>query len=146
MPDLDRLNVLLTVLISMCVLAGLIAGWRAKIAPHLGSANRTWVAFRDTFLGREAINDTITGREIEPAQPAIGVRMAKLEETVATIGDQQRRLDNHEDRLVSLEQARVERVVTQAESAAMWSAVDRLHEVDPAQPERSDPPPAEETP
>lgn len=129
------------VAVGILTILGIVIGALRWMRPRWRSAARTWVAFRDTFLGRDAIMDTTTpGREIEPALPALGVRMSKVEIAVAQLAEQHRRLDNHEDRIVNLEQARVERVVTQAESAAMLNMVERLHEVDP----RPDPPTREE--
>lgn len=127
------------VAVGAVAILGALATFVRWLRPRSRSVSRTLVAIRDTFLGREAISDSITGREIEPAQPAIGVRMAKLEETVTTIAEQQRRLDNHEDRIVGLERARNERAITQLESAAMFNMVDRLHEVDPARPDPPEP-------
>lgn len=92
----------------------------------------------DAILGREAIVDRITGKELVPAQPGLGVRQAKQEQqmelltvTVTKLVDQQdylqalsRVVDGHHDRLTALEEAAVERVVSKVESAHMFQAMD----------------------
>lgn len=86
---------------------------------------------RDALLGRDAVVDTITGEERVPALPGIGVRMAHQEqqmelltEAVAKLASTHTRLENHETRILKLEEAAVERVVTRAESAAAWRAME----------------------
>lgn len=79
---------------------------------------------RDTLVGRDAVVDTITGKEIAPALPALGQRMDTVERAVAVLADQHRMLGDHEDRIKALEDARVERVITRAESAQAWSAME----------------------
>lgn len=81
------------------------------------------VAVRDSILGRPAVVDSITGKELAPALPGIGQRMDTVERALVALADQHAVLEDHETRLKALEDARVERVVTQVESAAMWQAV-----------------------
>lgn len=92
----------------------------------------------DAILGREAIVDRVTGKELVPAQPGLGVRQANQEQqmelltvTVTKLVDQQdylqalsRVVDGHDDRITALEDAAVERVVSKVESAHMFQAMD----------------------
>lgn len=130
MPDLSTTNAVIALILSLGALLALAAATVKRVRPRWEKIGRTWVAFRDTFLGRDAITDSITGREIEPAQPPMGVRLANVETAVARLADQHKWLENHEGRIRALEAARVERVVTQAESAAMWQAVHTLRDDD----------------
>lgn len=86
---------------------------------------------RDTLVGRDAVVDSITGKEISPALPALGQRMDTVERAVAVLADQHRTLEDHEDRIAAnrrdidaLQAAQVERVITRAESAQAWSAME----------------------
>lgn len=81
------------------------------------------VAIRDSILGRDAVVDSITGKELAPALPGIGQRMDTVERALVALADQHAAIEDHETRIKALEEARVERVVTQVESAAMWQAV-----------------------
>lgn len=92
----------------------------------------------DAILGRDAIFDRITHKELVPALPGLGVRQAKQEEqmelltvTVTKLVDQRdylqaltRVVDGHGDRLDALEEATLERVTSHVESAHMFKAMD----------------------
>jgi hypothetical protein len=100
-------------------------GWR--------SARMKVAAVTDAILGREAVFDSITGKEIAPPLPGMGVRMAHQEQqmeaitvAVTSLASQREALENHEGRIKALEEAAVERVVTRAESAAAWRAVEAV--------------------
>lgn len=111
----------------------------ATIAGLLGAAYATWRRFRpsvrrassavDALVGREAVTDR-SGQIIEAAQPGLVHRVATVEEAVVEIRhvvalwtETQKRLDQHDGRIRQLEDSRLERLVTQAESAHMWRAV-----------------------
>lgn len=113
-------------------LAGLLVGL-------IGAVYGTWRHYRpsvkragaalDAIIGTEAVTDR-SGKEIEPAKPGLVHRTRTLEQTLSTLVDQDVRLKHLEDgharndlRLKALEDARVERLITQAESAHMWRAV-----------------------
>lgn len=95
-------------------------------------------ALRDAILGRDAVRDSITNEVKIPPLPGIGMRMAhqeamsleqserlaELTRALTTLVDQGRRLDEHDGRLAALESAAVERVVSKAESAAAWRAME----------------------
>jgi hypothetical protein len=97
-------------------------------------------AVTDAILGREAVVDSITGKEIAPALPGMGVRMAHQEQqmeaitlAVTRLASQQEAIvelkrghEDHASRLARLEEAAVERVVTKAESAAAWRAIEAV--------------------
>lgn len=138
------------------ILAAAVAGALALLWKHGRNAWRTYRAGRakitavgDAILGREAVVDTITGKEIAPALPGMGVRMAHQEQqmeaitaAVTRLASQQEAIvelkrgqDEHEERLQRLEQASVERVVTKAESAAAWRAVEAVAKSGDADPE-----------
>lgn len=142
MATAENVGIALGILTILTILIGALRWLR----PRWRSAGRTWVAFRDTFLGRDEIVDTTTpGRIIEPALPPLGVRLANVESAVSELVKQDARLTHVEGdvatlkgEVADLKLGRVERVVTQAESAAMLNMVERLHEVDPSP--RPDPP------
>lgn len=93
---------------------------------------------RDAILGRDPVTDSITGKELAPALPGIGVRMEHQErqmetltQAVRTIADTQvtvaaiqQEVADHRGRIRRLEEATVERVVSRAESAAAWRAME----------------------
>jgi hypothetical protein len=110
-------------------------------------------ASRDALLGRDAIVDSITKKEIAPALPGIGVRMEHQEQralrqeerteviagTLVKLVDQHERLigltervNGIDDRVLKLEQAAVERIVGKAESAEAWRAVQAVAGQQPA--------------
>jgi hypothetical protein len=113
----------------LTILAALV-GYVRWARPGIKQAKSDFVAARDSIVGRDAVKDSITGREIEPALPGIGVRMAanernlgRLTDAVAQIAQSHARLENHEERIVQLEAGAVERVMSKAESAAAWRAI-----------------------
>ena len=133
--DTDRLAGLI---VSSIVILGAVLGWIRYVRPRMRRGYRRIVAVFDAILGREPITDSITGKEIAPAQPGIGVRMATTEENlrvlaeaVAKIADSHLRLDDHEVRLKNLEDARVERVVARAESAQAWRTIEKAIQAEP---------------
>lgn len=140
MPDLAHLTVgqVATAIITIGAVAGVIGGWMKWLGPRWRRARAKWVAAVDSIVGREEIRDSITDEVKVPALPGIGVRMAHQEQqmelltvTVTKLVDQQahqqrleQRVEDHESRLAKLEQAEVERIVTRAESAAAYRAIE----------------------
>ena len=118
----------------------MLLGWLRVVRPRIRKARATLTSAQDALLGREAIIDSITGREIAPALPGVGSRMAHQEQqmelltvSVTKLVDQQqhqialeRRVDGHEDRIKGLEDAAIERVVGKAESASAWRAMEAI--------------------
>lgn len=115
-----------------------LAGWWRWGRPRLEKARQDGAAMRDAILGRDPVVDSITGRELAPALPGIGVRMATTEEqmlllteAVAKIADSHVRLAHIETRVddiaadvADLKAGAMERIMARAEAAQAWSAVE----------------------
>ena len=143
--DLDNTDRVVGLLVAVCTLLGLVVGWVRWVRPKIHNGRREVVAVRDAILGRDAIADSITGKEIAPAVPGMGVRMAHQEaqmqaltDVVARLADSQSRFDNletltgdHAVRIKALEDAVVERVVTKVESAQAWRAMEEAIKAEP---------------
>ena len=114
----------------------------------------------DAILGRDAVVDSITGKELAPPLPGMGVRMAHQEQqmellavTVTKLANQQshfqrleERVDSNTERIKALEDAQLERVVTRAESAQAWRTIETAlnqDNGDAADPEQPDDPAGE---
>lgn len=116
--------------------------------PKLMKARQEATAMRDAILGREPIVDSITGRELAPALPGIGVRQARTEDSlallttaVAKLADSQTRIDHIETRVDSLDadvadlKARtLEKIMAHAEATQAWSAVEAVAKSTPPDP------------
>ncbi|MAE64165.1 MAG: hypothetical protein CMJ18_07800 [Phycisphaeraceae bacterium] len=132
---------LIAIAVGVTTLLGAVgAFWVKVLKPRIEAGRKEATAVRDAILGREPITDSITGREIAPALPGIGQRMATVEQALVTLADQGRRLGDLEDeqidhgeRLDKLEAAQVERVVTRAESTAAWRAMEAAVQAEPDQ-------------
>lgn len=138
MLDWSRMNDVADTLLAVGAVLALLAGWARWLRPRWRRVMRDVKAARDSLLGREAVVDTITGKEISPALPGVGARMAHQEQqmdlltmTVTKLVDQQQhqaaleaRVGHVEGRVAALEEAAVERVVTRAESTAAWRAME----------------------
>lgn len=132
-------------LAAIVLVAGAIVTWVRWLRPKIRNGVGQVVGVRDSILGRDAIVDTITGRQLAPALPGVGVRLADqerlLSETsshlgtlstaVAAIAESHKRLENHEERIIRLEGAVVERIVGHADSAAAWGAVEATTKAEP---------------
>jgi hypothetical protein len=101
-----------------------------KVVPAVRRRRETREAMHAAIIGAPAVRDKATGEIRAPAIPGIADRMGAMEkhmavmaETVASLNDAHSRLDGVEERVKALEEARVERVVAQAESAQIWRAV-----------------------
>lgn len=126
LPTPDALQVALT----LTTLAVVWVGWAKVIGPR---AKRAWgrsVGFFQAIAGRDPIVDKASGKELSPAVPPLGERLASIDDTMLRLvtviesnQDAHHRIDNVEVRVDALEQGRVERIVSQAESAEMWRAV-----------------------
>lgn len=132
-------EIIAAILAAGAVVSALIVLRKTSIRLHAAYKERARdaVAVRDAILGREAVRDSITGLELAPPLPGVGARMAHQEQqmellttAVARIADQQHQyhelkdtVDRHDLRLVALEEATLERIVTRAESTQAWGAV-----------------------
>ena len=111
--DADLLSKLLATVIGLLTVTFTFFRW---VRPQVKRAASDIQAGRDALIGREAIFDSITGKELSPALPGIGVRMATTEQqmsvltdAVAKLADSTLRLDDHDQRLRRLEEGVVER-------------------------------------
>lgn len=126
LPTPDALQIALTA----TTLAAVWIGWAKIVGPRL---RRGWDRVVGTFqaiAGRDAIIDKVSGKEVSPAVPPLGEQLSTINDTMSKLvaviesnHDAHVRLDNHEGRISELEAARLERLVSQAESAHMWRAV-----------------------
>lgn len=106
------------------ILAILIPVWLKWIRPKWRAFIHDVAAGRDALVGRDAIHDPLSGTQIAPALPGVGKRMETIEAALVVLADNQAVLINHEERILALEQAAVERIVTRAESGAAYSAME----------------------
>lgn len=121
MPDLNTLQWCLAA-------AGLVAillGYWRKGRPFF----KRFTGGLDVLVGRTEFTDVATGKKV-PAIPPLGTALAEMREditvlttTVAVVADQQVQIKDLVTRVTALEAGMVERIVTKAESAAMWQAV-----------------------
>lgn len=135
MPDIDASTRLIVGIGSAMAFVG---AWLAWLRPRLRKTRADGVAIRDAILGRDPVVDSITGKELAPALPGIGQRMAhqetqmsemtravtQLAETHAQMAEVRAEVHGLSGRVKKLEEAAVERVVTRAESAAAWRAME----------------------
>lgn len=119
LPSLDSINYT----IALLTLIGIgIAIWRSK-------SRRRMNAVADAILGQEEVTDS-TGGIIRRGEPGLVHRVTQVEvaivefrHAIALFTEAQHRIDQLEQRVKTLEDDRVERIVTKAESAQMWRAV-----------------------
>lgn len=144
---------------TLLAVGGVILAVRRKAGPWWRQLVADLVKARDSINGRDEIKDSITGEVLVPAVDGIGVRMndaekrqqktatelavlvkqtKNLTETVQQLAETQlaqhhleRRVDDHERRIVKLENSQVERIVARAESAQAWSAMEAAIHADP---------------
>lgn len=126
-----QIDALSKALIGLMTVAGLVFGFYRWVRPRFASIGNDVRAGRDALVGRAAVFDSITGRELSPELPGIGVRMATIETAVAILAESSGRLDSLEHRVESLEGAAVERVVAKVESAQAWRAVEAVANATP---------------
>jgi len=135
--DADLLSKFLATVIGIATAVFAFFRW---VRPRMKSLASDVRAGRDALVGREAVLDSITGKELVPALPGIGVRMATTEEqlgrlaeaftelvrTTGRVESHEQLLEDHEGRIRHLEEGLVERVVTKAESLQAWRAVEAV--------------------
>lgn len=145
LASVDEMNGTSALILTVIAILTALFSWLKWLRPRYRKAQHDGVAIRDAILGRDAVVDSITGKELAPALPGIGQRMAhqeqqmttmtnavaQLAETHAQLIEVNRSLVDHESRLQKLEAAAVERVVTRAESAAAWRAMEAAHKAQP---------------
>lgn len=145
--------------LSIGALLSMLAGWLRWGRPRIRKAKSDGVAMRDAILGRDAVVDTITGTELAPELPGIGVRMAHQEQqqietsrqmetmaiAVTKLVSQQHAiaelrsevtghaeaLAEHAEQIAELKAASMERVITRAEAAQAWQAMEAAIKAQP---------------
>lgn len=125
--------------------------YAATLLSVVGGAIAVWVFVRpavkrsravaDAILGEESVHDR-AGREIQPARPGLVSRVGSVEHTLALLVETNARLENHEGRLDGhdaaireLQEQALERIVTKAESASAWRAVEAVAKQPSVEPE-----------
>lgn len=147
--SLDQTSTTIGIALGVLSLLAALGGYYRWARPKYRRGKQKITGVVESLVGRDAIHDNITGVEIVPALPGIGVRMASVEQNqvetrdalrhIATLLESQQaqdhRLDNLESRVHTLEGAAAERVVAKVESIAAWDAVgkiaDQRDDVDP---------------
>lgn len=134
----DWLTLALGIIALLSALAGFWVKW---LRPKVRRASAEITEVRDNILGRPAIVNEITKKEVAPAVPSLGAQIAGLGEAVRELTKSHARLDNletrvdkvegYEVRIIKLEEASIERIVTRAESAAGWTAMAEAIKADP---------------
>lgn len=122
------------VVVIVAALAGL---WFKFLRPRLHRAGQFLGRIDETINGRAETRDHY-GKLLAPAVPALADRVGELTDVVRELVSHREDLDSmkaavdaHENRITRLESAAVERVVTKAESAAAWRAVEAVAQRDP---------------
>lgn len=130
---------------TIATLVSVLGGWLRWGRPRVAKAKQEATAMRDAILGREPVVDSITGRELAPALPGIGVRQARTEdqmalltEAVSKIADSHVRLAHIETRVddlavdvADLKAGAMERIMARVEAAQAWSAVEAVAKTTP---------------
>ena len=117
-----------TLIISLGAAGAVLAGWWRWLRPKWRAVRQDSRAIRDTLVGRDAITDSITGKEIAPAIPGIGDRMASQEtqtaeiaRAVTALAESHRRIDDLDHRVTAIEQGhQLERLAGKAESVQLY--------------------------
>ena len=142
MPDLSPLA---AAIVTAGAVLAVLGGWWRWLGPMWRDLRRDFRASRDALIGRDALVDSITGREIAPALPGMGVRMdlqetitkhqseqmAVLTDAVARLADQSAAIDDHEHRIKMLEEAHAERLLNKVEQAAAFRAMEQAIKATP---------------
>lgn len=138
LSDLSQLDPWSSRIVLTGAAVAVLLGFLRWVLPRFRRVKAKVGGVSDAILGREAILDRATGKELVPAQPGIGVRLASQEQnmelltiTVTKLVDQQRAVqaltsvvDGHGDRITVLEDAAAERIVSKVETAHMFQAMD----------------------
>lgn len=142
---IDGLSASAQLLILLGGALAVLSGWLRWVRPKIRNTRRDTVAIRDAILGRDAVVDSITQQELAPALPGIGQRMAHQEQQMQTMTEAVTQLaQTHQQmaevraevkslagRVEKLEAGTVERIVTRAESAAAFRAIEAAHNAHP---------------
>jgi hypothetical protein len=137
--------------VELVILAGafvaVVGGWWKWMRPRIKAIGHDVRAGRDSLIGRAAIHDSITGKELVPALPSMGQRLSHYEERVDTIAEamvalaantadlseQRAHIVDLESRVNRLEENTIERTVARAESMTAYAAMEAAIKADPAE-------------
>ena len=118
-----------------------LAGFWRWVAPRYRKFRSVVTAMVDTLIGRDALRDSITGEEIQPAIPGIGSRVSSIEKQGQTTSDQlgiltravadmaasQELIDHLEQRVSAIEQGHfLERMAGKAESIQLYRTIEQV--------------------
>lgn len=124
---------LITAIVGVLAILGALVAFVRWVRPKWREMKHDARAGRDALLGREAVYDSITGKEITPALPGIGQRVASLEETSAAtavaltrLADTHTRIDGLEHRVSRLERGDAERTLARTESIELLRTIDTV--------------------
>lgn len=109
----------------------MVGGWLRWVRPKWRHFKNDALGARDVLVGRDAIIDRASGREVAPAIPGIGHRMATVEQALTTLVNNEHRLSALEIDVAELKAARVERLVGKVESIAAYDAIAKAHDSQP---------------
>jgi hypothetical protein len=121
----------LELIITFGAAVAVIWGFLKWVWPRLKVAAQTVVAFKNAVLGTEEVLHPDTGKTLVPAQPGLGARVASIEVTLTELVRTNRRLDDHERRLGSLEEASAERAAARTETVELLRVVDTALKTQP---------------
>lgn len=129
--NLEDLNASTGALLGVIALLGVVVGWLKWLRPRWRRVKDDALGARDALVGREAIIDRASGREVAPAIPGIGHRMATVEQALTTLVNNEARLSALEHDVAELKDARIERALTKVESIAAFDAIAKAHDAQP---------------
>lgn len=101
--------------------------------PRLQRLSRDAFAARDAIVGRDPVVDSITGRELAPALPGIGQRLATVEEALVVLAEDRTRLNHvevtvatHTEQIAQLQAGMLERLAARVESTSAFAAMEAI--------------------
>jgi hypothetical protein len=121
----------LELIISLGAACAVIAGLVRWLGPRFKSGIKTFGDFKAAVLGREAVVHPETGKELAPAQPGLGTRVASIEVAVTELVRVHGRLNDHESRIGRLELAEQERALARTETVELLRVVDTALRTNP---------------
>lgn len=143
---MDRLGDFATLAVAVVVVVGGLAAWLKWVRPKWRVVTRFLGRIDETINGRDPVHDSY-GRVTAPAIPPLAEQQSTLQQQMGELTAAVSTLVSHREEIESirvdheltkarvskLEAAAVERIVTRAESAAGWRAIEAVaKDEDPA--------------